>query len=185
MFQATRPLLMVERSELAGQVERLGIGGRGGGDHPDAVRRDRDRRQYGDGFEPGARRLRHIPAERQLVGEEDRVEQRRLGALRQILVVANVGQRQWRGVGMPPRGLMMATAVDEQVQVQLPLHRVILGSAPHRHKPARPGRRRTSSNLLHSSSVPGRAFGMAPPGARDYRHKSPSGTERLGKWRRR
>ena len=68
-------------------------------------------------------RLGDILAERQLVGEEDRIEQRRLCPLGQILVIADVGQRQRRGRRMPPGRLVMAAAVDEQVQVQLPLHR--------------------------------------------------------------
>ena len=82
----------------------------------------RHRRQHGDGLKPGARRLRHVIAERELVGQEDGVEQARLCPLRQILVVADVGQRQRRGQRMPPRRFVVAAAVDEQVEMQLPRH---------------------------------------------------------------
>ena len=78
--------------------------------------------EHGDGLEPGARRLRGIIAERELVGEEDRIEQPGLGALRQVLVVADVGQWQRRGCRMPPRRLVMAPAVNEQIEMQLALH---------------------------------------------------------------
>ena len=119
---------MVDRGELARQVERLGIGGRGGRDQPDMAGRHAERRQHGDRFEPGARRLPDILGKRQLVGEKDRVEQRRLGPLRQILVIADVGQRQRRGVRMPPRRLVVAAAVHKQVQMQLPFHRDLFTS---------------------------------------------------------
>jgi len=71
---------------------------------------------------------RHL---RELVGDEDRVEQRRLRPLRQILVAADIGQRQRRRCRMPPRGLVVTAAVNEKVEVQLPLHgahSVVLGS---------------------------------------------------------
>ena len=45
-------------------------------------------------------------------------------ALRQILVIADVGQGQRRGSPMAPRRLVMTAAVDEQIEVQLPFHRV-------------------------------------------------------------
>jgi hypothetical protein len=62
---------VIERGELPRQVERLGVGGRGGGNHPEPLRRRRDRCQNCDRLEPGARRLRYVLAERQLIGEED------------------------------------------------------------------------------------------------------------------
>ncbi len=114
---------VVDRGELPREVERFGVGGRRRGDQPDPAGGPGQRRQHGDRLQPGARRLRDIAAQRQLIGEKDRIEQRRLGALRQILVVADVGQRQRRGMRMPPRRLVMAAAVDEQVEVQLPFHR--------------------------------------------------------------
>ena len=49
-----------------------------------------------------AGRLGHVLAERELVGQEDRVEQCGLRPLRQILVVADVGQRERRGSRMTP-----------------------------------------------------------------------------------
>ena len=50
------------------------------------------------------------------------VETPGLGLLREIDVVTNIGQRQRRGRRMPPRRLMMAAAVNEQIEVQLPCH---------------------------------------------------------------
>ncbi len=114
---------MVDRGELPRQVERLGIGRRAGRDQADTAGRHRQRGQHRDRFEPGARRLRRVLAERELIGEEDRVEFRRFRLARQILVVADVGQRQRRRVRMPPRRLVMAAAVKEQVEVQLARHR--------------------------------------------------------------
>src|SRR5207237_7116866 len=64
-----------------------------------------------------------ITAQRQLVGEENGIEQCGFGPLGQILVIADVGQWQRRRSRMAPRRLVMAAAVDEQVQVQLSSHR--------------------------------------------------------------
>ena len=66
--------------------------------------------------------LRHVLGKRQLVGKEDRIEQPGLGASRQILVIAYIGERQRRGCGMAPRRLVVTAAMDEQVEVQLPYH---------------------------------------------------------------
>ena len=108
---------VIDRRELASQVERLRIRGRGGCDQSDPLCHHRDRRQHGDRLEPGTRRLRNVPAERQLIREKDRIEQRRLRALRQILIVVDIGQCQRRRGGVAPRRLVVATAVDEQVKV--------------------------------------------------------------------
>jgi hypothetical protein len=59
----------------------------------------------------------------QLVGEENGIEHRCFGALRQIQVIVDVGQWQRRRSRMAPRRLVMAAAVDEQVEVQVPSHR--------------------------------------------------------------
>src|ERR1700739_174389 len=69
--------------------------------------------QHGDRLEPGPGRLRHIAAQGQLIGKEERIEQRGLGALCQILVIAEFGQGQQRRTPMPPRRLVMAAAVNE------------------------------------------------------------------------
>jgi len=61
--------------------------------------------------------LRNITTECQLIGEKNRIEQRRLGPLRQVLVVFDIRQRSRRRGGMPPRRLVVAPAVDEEVQV--------------------------------------------------------------------
>ena len=68
-----KPALEVLRRELPGEVERLRIGGRCRGDHADPAGRDRDRRKYGDGLEPGARHLAHVLRKRELVGQEEGV----------------------------------------------------------------------------------------------------------------
>jgi hypothetical protein len=78
------------------------------------------------GLEPDAWRLRYVLCERELVGDENRVELRRLRPPGQILVVADIGQRQRRRSRMPPGGLVVPAAVNEEVQVQLPLHRAHL-----------------------------------------------------------
>jgi len=93
---------VIQRRELPREVERFRIGGRRRGDQPDPAGRDRHRRQDGDRLEPSARRLRHVLAQRELVGEKNGVEQRSLSPARQILVIADVGQRQRRGSRMPP-----------------------------------------------------------------------------------
>jgi hypothetical protein len=115
---------VVDRGELPRQIEWLGVGGRSGGDQPDPTGHRRHCRQYSDRLEPGTGRLRHIAAQGQLIGEEERIEQRCLGALCQVLVIADVGQGQRRRTPMPPRRLVMAATVDEQVEVQLPIHQV-------------------------------------------------------------
>jgi hypothetical protein len=43
--------------------------------HSDPAGRHRHRREHGDGLKPGTRRLVHIIAQRELVGQEDRIEQ--------------------------------------------------------------------------------------------------------------
>src|SRR6202034_588865 len=53
---------------------------------------------------------------------EDRVEAPGLGFLREVYIITNIGQRQRRGGRMPPRRLMMATAMNEQIEVQLTCH---------------------------------------------------------------
>ena len=60
----------------------------------------------------------------ELVGEEDGVEQPRLGPLREVCVVADVGERERRGRRVAPGGFVMAAGMDEQVEVQPPRHGV-------------------------------------------------------------
>ena len=148
---------VVDRGELPREIERFGVGGRGGCDQPDPAGRHRHRRQYGDRLEPGARCLGYVAAERQLVGEENGIEQCRFGALCQILVIPDVGQWQRRGSRMTPRRLMMAAAVDEQVEVQLPSHR----ANPCWCLP--PGSRREGGRRI-GNLCPGRRFGQGACG---------------------
>jgi hypothetical protein len=63
------------------------------------------------------------PPERQLVGEEDRIEQRGFGPPRQVLVIG--GCRSAPAATsrrMPPRRLVVAAAAEKQIEVQLSLH---------------------------------------------------------------
>ena len=50
------------------------------------------------------------------------LEQAGLGLLRHLDGVLDVGERQGRGLRMPPRRLMMAAALDEQVEMHRPRH---------------------------------------------------------------
>ena len=87
---------VIDRGELASEVERFRVGGRGRRDQSDPLRYHCDRGQYGDRLKPGARRLRDITSERELIRKKDRIEQRRLGALRQIPIIIDIGQCQRR-----------------------------------------------------------------------------------------
>ena len=98
---------VVERGELAREIVRLSVGGRGGGDQADPLGRGRQRAERGDRLQPRAAGMGNVVAQRQLVGDEDRVEQPGLGPARDVLVVADVRQRQRRGQGVAPRGLVM------------------------------------------------------------------------------
>ena len=64
----------------------------------------------------------HVVPQAQNVGEKDRVEQAGLGLLRHLHRVADIGERQLRRLRMPPRGLVMPAALDEQVEVHLACH---------------------------------------------------------------
>ena len=119
---------VINGRELAREVVRLGVGRRRGGDQPNPAGCRGERRQHGNRFEPGARCLGHIAAESQLVGEKDGIEQSGLGSLRQIHIIPDIGQRQRRRRRMAPRCLVMAPTVNEQVQMQLPLHGPVLAT---------------------------------------------------------
>ncbi len=113
---------VVDRGELPRQVERLAVGGGGGGDQPDPLGRDGERAERRDRLEPDAAGALHVVVQRELVGEEDRIEQPRLRAAREIPVVADVAERERRGLRMPPRRFMMPAAVDEKIEMKLPFH---------------------------------------------------------------
>ena len=116
----------IQRGELPGEVVGLGIGGRGRRDQPDAAGRERERAERGDRLQPDAGRALHVLAHGELVRQEDGVEQPGLRAAREILVVADVGERQRRSVGMAPRGFVVTAAVDEEIEVELLFHALIL-----------------------------------------------------------
>ena len=84
---------MVQRRKLPRQIIRLGVGGRCGGDQSDPRGRHRQRTQYCNRLQPGAGRAFYIVARGQLIGQEDRIEQALFGALRQVMIILNIGQR--------------------------------------------------------------------------------------------
>ncbi len=118
MFQAARPLLIwsIEancRAEAPAARYRWSTRR----DHADALGRHRDRREHRHRFEPGPRRLRRVAAERELIGEKDRIELRRLGPARELDVVVDVGQRPRRRATYDAATTpVVAAAVEEQVQ---------------------------------------------------------------------
>ena len=60
-----------------------------------------------------------VVAHGQGVGEEDGIEQAGFRLAGEVGVVADVGQRQRRGGWMAPCGLVVAAAMDEEVEVKL------------------------------------------------------------------
>jgi hypothetical protein len=73
---------VIQRGELPCEVEWLGVRGRGRGDQADSAGCASQRAECGNRFEPVAGgRFDHL-AQRQRVGQEDRVEQAGLGPLR-------------------------------------------------------------------------------------------------------
>jgi hypothetical protein len=117
---------VIERRKLAREVERLGVSRRTGGDQPDLTRCHCHRREHRDGLKPATRGLRHVLAKCKLISEKDRVEQCSLCALRQIQIITDVGEGERCGRRVPPRCFMVAAAVDEQVEMQLPVHAPVL-----------------------------------------------------------
>ena len=114
---------VIQRGELPCEVEWLGVRGRGRCDQADPAGCAGQRAECGDRFEPVAGgRFDHL-AQRQRVGQEDRVEQAGLGPLRELTVVGDVGQRQRRTARVAPGRFVVTPAVDEQVQVHRAGHR--------------------------------------------------------------
>src|SRR5262245_43455807 len=113
---------MIQRRERPCQIERLRIRGRRGGDQANAAGAHGQRRQHGEGLERRTRTVGDILAQRQLVREEDGIEQSRFRLLRQRLVVADVRQRQRRRRRVSPGRLVVSATVDEQIQVHVAFH---------------------------------------------------------------
>lgn len=84
---------MIERSELAGEVEWLRVGGGGGGDQADTLRDVGERGQRRDGFQRAAGHELGAVAERERIGEKERIEQPLLGLHGQLSKVIDIGQR--------------------------------------------------------------------------------------------
>ena len=62
---------VIDRGELASEIERFRIGSRGCSDQSDPLCYHCDRGQHGDRLKPGARRLRNITSERKLIRKKD------------------------------------------------------------------------------------------------------------------
>jgi hypothetical protein len=113
---------VVERGELARQLERLVIRGGRGRDQSDAFGEHRDRRQQRHRLEVIAGAVTHVAAEREIVGEEDRVELRAFCYLCEPRIVARVERVLRPAVRMAPGRLVVARSHQERVEVQLPGH---------------------------------------------------------------
>lgn len=70
-------------------------------------------------LEAEARGIGDVLGERGAVGEEDGVELRRLGALGELLVKADVEEPGALRRRIPPPGLVMAARVEEEVEREL------------------------------------------------------------------
>jgi len=112
---------VVERGEHAREIVGLGIGGRCRRDQANALRHCGDRRQPGDRLEAKALGVADIVGKSRAVGKEDGVELARLSALRQLLIIADVENALRRRSLVAPRGFVMATGIDEEIENKLPL----------------------------------------------------------------
>jgi hypothetical protein len=114
---------MVERCVLPREIVGLGVGRRRRGDQADMRCRHGQRAERRDRLQPSASDMRHIAVEGQLIGQEDGIEEACFRLPRQLLIVADVRQRERGRRGVPPRGFVMAAALDEQIEMQLAFHR--------------------------------------------------------------
>ena len=109
---------VIERGERARQMERLAVGGRGGGGEPDPAGRHGERGEHHQRLE--TRDLRRVPvlAAGQAVGEEHHVELGAFGGHRlphQMRQVLAAGVR----AGIAPAGHMMSCALQEHAEMHL------------------------------------------------------------------
>ena len=113
---------VIQRRELARQIIGLRVGGRRGRNQTDMLGRHGQSRKRRDRLEPVERCLLDVVPQSENVGEEYGIEQACFRSPRQIDGVANVGQRQLRRPPVSPRRLVMAAALNKQVDVHLPSH---------------------------------------------------------------
>ncbi len=113
---------VVERGELAGELERLVIGGGRCGDQSDALGEHRDGRKQRDRLEVVAGSVAHVASECEAVGKEDRVELPAFGKLCEPRVVACIEGVLRTAVGMAPGRFVVAGAHQECVEVKLAGH---------------------------------------------------------------
>jgi hypothetical protein len=124
---------VIERGELARDVQGLVIGRGRGGDEADVLchggkrREQRDRLEARDiGRNPALPLRRPVPHGRR-VGEKQQIELAALGRPRKFGVVGKIDRRRRIGIGMAPGGDVMAGGVKEGPQFHLfARHRQIL-----------------------------------------------------------
>ncbi len=110
---------VVERGEQPGQVVGLVVGRRSGRDQTEMRGRQGDRGEQRDGLQARGSVVPHILTQRRPVGEEHRVELRRLSRTTELLVVGHVVDPIGRTVRVAPRGLVMTGRIDERVEAEL------------------------------------------------------------------
>ncbi|ESX88701.1 hypothetical protein X756_10660 [Mesorhizobium sp. LSHC412B00] len=115
-----RPALadMVERGKHAGDIVGLAVGARGGGDEADMPGHAGKRRQQRQRFQAGIgvmgyAALYGIP-DRDMVGDEDRIDPGALGRLDEIAVEVEVEHFAARRARMAPRHAMIALRIEEK-----------------------------------------------------------------------
>jgi hypothetical protein len=115
---------VVERGEPAGEVERRVVGRAGGGDEPDVLGVGGDGRQQGERLEP-VQVVRRVGGVDELaVHDEQRVEQRLLGDLGRLDVVADVGAGVAGDARVLPQAVLAGAAdtVDGHREMELARH---------------------------------------------------------------
>jgi len=111
---------VIQRCEQPREIVGLGVGRRRGRDQPDAPGGRRDGGEQGDRLEPEALGIADIVRQRRTVGEEDRFELVRLGALRELLIVGDVEDAIRRRGLVTPGRLVMTVRIDEEIEGKLP-----------------------------------------------------------------
>ncbi len=110
---------MIQRGEQPRQIIRFQIGRGRRRDQPDAAGDGGDRRQPCDRLDARARRITDIVRQCRPVGKKHRIEFRELGALRQVLIIADVEHTLRRGPFVSPSRFVMTARINEQVQCKL------------------------------------------------------------------
>jgi hypothetical protein len=110
---------VVQRGELAGHVEGLGIGDAERGHQADVLGHRGQGRQDGDRLEAVQIVRAGLGVDRQAVGDEQEVELALLGQLGGAAVVLEIGAGAGLGVGMTPVGPGAPRALDHVAELQL------------------------------------------------------------------